>query len=96
MVEIIPRWEWRTFARKIETRIDLADFSESIVVPVDRVVSSLTLAPDGPLFGHGGTISFKPHTRLEMKAHTGLQNSLVSRPQTGRSLAPVRGIAQTN
>lgn len=25
MVEIIPRWEWRTFARKIETRIDLSD-----------------------------------------------------------------------
>ena len=24
MVEIIPRWEWRTFARAIETRIDLA------------------------------------------------------------------------
>ena len=24
MVDIIPRWEWRTFARKVETRIDLA------------------------------------------------------------------------
>ncbi len=24
MNEIIPRWEWRTFARKVETRIDLA------------------------------------------------------------------------
>ena len=24
MNEIIPRWEWRTFAREIETRIDLA------------------------------------------------------------------------
>lgn len=26
MVEIIPRWEWRTFARAIETRIDLATY----------------------------------------------------------------------
>jgi exopolyphosphatase/guanosine-5'-triphosphate,3'-diphosphate pyrophosphatase len=26
MVEIIPRWEWRTFARTIETRIDLAAY----------------------------------------------------------------------
>ena len=24
MDEIVPRWEWRTFARKIETRIDLS------------------------------------------------------------------------
>ena len=24
MNEIIPRWEWRSFARKVETRVDLA------------------------------------------------------------------------
>ena len=26
MVEIVPRWEWRTFARTIETQIDLATY----------------------------------------------------------------------
>lgn len=26
MVEIVPRWEWRTFAKAIETRIDLATY----------------------------------------------------------------------
>ncbi len=41
MGEIIPRWEWRTFAKNIELKLDLAKYEKT------RHVESATVKADG-------------------------------------------------
>ncbi len=48
MAEIIPRWEWRTFARTIETRIDLADYPLARHVQSSEVYLATATSEDNP------------------------------------------------
>ena len=48
MGEIIPRWEWRTFARTIETRIDLADYPRTRHVESSEIYLATATSQDNP------------------------------------------------
>ncbi len=48
MAEIIPRWEWRTFARTIETQIDLAAFPLTRHVESSEIYLASASSEDNP------------------------------------------------
>ncbi len=48
MAEIIPRWEWRTFARTIETQVDLAAFPRTRHVESSEIYLATPTSEDNP------------------------------------------------
>ena len=48
MAEIIPRWEWRTFARTVETQIDLAAYPRTRRVESSEVYLATDSSRDNP------------------------------------------------
>ncbi len=48
MAEIIPRWEWRTFARTIETRIDLSAYPRLRHVESSETYLASATSEDNP------------------------------------------------
>ena len=48
MAEIIPRWEWRTFAKQIETKIDLDEYEKTRHVESAEVYVLSTVVDENP------------------------------------------------
>ncbi len=47
-MEIVPRWEWRTFAKTIEIRIDLADYPRTRHVESSETYLATATSEDNP------------------------------------------------
>jgi exopolyphosphatase/guanosine-5'-triphosphate,3'-diphosphate pyrophosphatase len=48
MGEIIPRWEWRTFAKEIQTTINLGDYEKTRHVESSEVYVLSTVVDENP------------------------------------------------
>ncbi len=53
MAEVIPRWEWRTFARTIQTRIDIADFPRTRQAESSEIYLATATSVDNPKIRYG-------------------------------------------
>ena len=52
VMEIVPRWEWRTFGRTIETQIDLADYPRTRHVESSETYLATATSVDNPKIRH--------------------------------------------
>ena len=91
MAEIIPRWEWRTFARSIETSIDLAALSPDRHVESSEIYLASTTSENNPKIRYE-KIDIKA---LEQRSDDGLEQWMpvlkASFPLTPDQLAAVYG-----